>query len=100
MTVTKIELERALEDRCVAKIEARGGLALKLVILGVRGFLDRTMVLPGRVIFWCEFKRRKVGIVSAQQAVWRRLLTLLGFGVYMIDSDEDFDRALEREMAR
>lgn len=98
--MTKIELERALEDRCVAKIEARGGLALKLVILGVRGFLDRTMVLPGRVIFWCEFKRRKVGIVSAQQAVWRRLLTLLGFGVYMIDSDEDFDRALEREMAR
>ncbi len=51
--MTKIELERALEDRCVAKIEARGGLALKLVILGVRGFLDRTMVLPGRVIFWC-----------------------------------------------
>lgn len=98
--MTKIELERALEDRCVSKIEARGGLCLKLVLLGKRGFLDRTVVLPGRVIFWCEFKRQKVGIVSAQQAVWRRLLTLLGFGVYMIDSDADFDRALERELTR
>lgn len=98
--MTKIELEKALEDRCCAKIEARGGLGLKLVILGKRGFLDRTMIAPGRIIFWCEFKRQKVGIVSAQQAVWRRLLTLLGFGVYMIDSDADFDRALERELSR
>jgi hypothetical protein len=96
----KLELESKLEDRCVAKIEARGGLGLKLVLLGVRGFLDRTMLAPGRVIFFCEFKRQKVGVVSAQQAVWRRILTLLGFGVYMIDSDADFDRALERELGR
>jgi len=96
----KPELETKLEDRCVAKIEARGGLALKLVLLGVRGFLDRTMLAPGRVIFFCEFKRRKVGVVSAQQAVWRRILTLLGFGVYMIDNDADFDAALEKELGR
>jgi hypothetical protein len=98
--VSKTELEAKLEDRCVAKIEARGGLGLKLVLLGVRGFMDRTMLAPGRVIFFCEFKRQKVGVVSAQQAVWRRLLTLLGFGVYMIDSDADFDRALARELER
>lgn len=97
---SKPELEAALEQRCVAKIEARGGLGLKLVLLGKRGFLDRTMIAPGRIIFWCEFKRQKVGIVSAQQAVWRRLLTLLGFGVYFIDSDADFDWALARELER
>lgn len=98
--MTKPELESALEARCVAKVEAQGGLALKLQIFGTRGFLDRTIVMPRRVIFWAEFKRRKLGIVSAQQKVWRRILTLLGFGVYMIDTDEDFDRALEREMNR
>ena len=36
----KRELERTLEDRCVARIEALGGLALKLSIPGVRGFPD------------------------------------------------------------
>lgn len=98
--MTKRELEAALEQRCVDKIEARGGLALKLVLLGIRGFMDRTILLPGRVIFFVEVKRRKIGVVSAQQATWRRILTLLGFGVYTIDTDEAFDIALEREMAR
>lgn len=97
---SKPELEAALEQRCVDKVEAAGGLALKLQIPGVRGFLDRTILMPKRVIFWVEFKRKRTGVVSAQQAVWRRLLTLLGFGVYMIDDDADFDRALERETSR
>lgn len=97
---SKPELESALEQRCCDKVEAAGGLALKLVILGKRGFLDRTMLLPRRIIFWCEFKRYRVGVVSAQQAVWRRILTLLGFGVYMIETDEQFDAALKREMER
>ena len=98
--MTKIELERALEDRCCAKIEARGGLCLKLVLLGMMGWFDRTVLLPNRVIFFCEFKRRKLGKVSVQQATWRRIVTLLGFGVYTIDDDAGFDRALEREMNR
>jgi len=98
--VTKIELERALEDRCVSKIEARGGLCLKLVLLGMMGWFDRTILLPNRVIFFCEFKRRKLGKVSVQQATWRRIVTLLGFGVYTIDTDAGFDQALERELAK
>ena len=98
--MTKPELEAALENRCVDKVEAAGGLALKLVIPGVRGFLDRTVMLPNSTIFFCEFKRLKTGRVSAQQHTWRRLLTLLGFGVYFIDNDADFDRAMKREMER
>ena len=98
--MTRIELESPLEKRCVQRVEALGGVALKLVLLGVRGFLDRTVILPKRVIFFAEFKRKKLGVVSAQQAVWRRILTLLGFGVYMIETDEQFEAALEREMGR
>lgn len=96
----KPELEATLEARCIAKIEARGGLALKLAILGMMGWFDRTILLPGRVIFFCELKRRKIGRASVQQATWRRIVTLLGFGVYFIDTDEAFDAALKRELAR
>lgn len=95
----KIELETALEERCVARIEALGGLALKLRPPTGRGFPDRCVLLKGRVWF-CEFKRAKVGVIAAQQTTWRRLLTLAGFGVYFIDSDAGFEAALTREMAR
>lgn len=96
----KIELEAKLEDRCVAKIEARGGLALKLSIPGVRGFPDRTCMLPGATLFYCEFKRIKSGRVSVQQVRWKAVLWKLGYNVYVIDNDADFDAALERELAR
>ena len=98
--MTKIELEKALEARCVAKIEARGGLALKLVILGMMGWPDRTILLPGRIVFFCEFKRRKVGKFSAQQGTWRQKIVFLGFGYYTVDTDAQFDTALEREALR
>lgn len=94
----KPELEDALEDRCVAKVEARGGLALKLRPPTGRGFPDRFIILRGKV--WAvEFKRPKVGVVAAQQNTWRKLLTLAGLGVYLCDNDEQFDAAMERELS-
>lgn len=114
----KRELEAALETRCVERIEALGGLALKLVIPGVRGFPDRTVLLPRKVAYtpkspppweekiypanvaFMEFKRLKTGRISAQQHKWRVLLTQMGFGVYMIDTDAQFEEALAREMGR
>lgn len=116
--MTKIELERALEDRCTAKIEARGGLCLKLRPPTGRGFPDRVVFLPrsgprsplqpgewrdagkGPVCFFVEFKRQKTGVIATQQNTWRRMLTLAGFGVYFCDDDAGFDAALERELNR
>lgn len=98
-TMPKRELETKLEDRCVARIEALGGLALKLRPPTGRGFPDRTVLLHGRV-FFIEAKRQKTGVVAVQQDTWRRLLTLSGFGVYVVDSDEQFEAALKREMER
>lgn len=118
MSPKKIELEAALENRCVAKIEARGGLALKLSIPGVRGFPDRTCLVPrnaktpmqpgewravdprGPVVFFIEVKRIKTGVVSKQQHRWRALLFQAGFNVYFIDTDAGFDQALEKELNR
>lgn len=102
--MTRRELESALEDRCVAKVEALGGLALKLSIPGVRGFPDRSVLMPPveqfrstqpASIFFCEFKRLKTGVVSSQQHKWRVLLTQLGFKVFTIDNDAAFDAVLE-----
>lgn len=104
----KPELETALEDRCVAKVEALGGMALKLVIPGVRGFPDRTLMLPERKmtsanwggyrearVAFAEFKRLKTGAVSVQQLKWKRDLEALGFKVYLVDTDAQFDAILE-----
>ena len=120
--MTRLELEKALEQRCVDKVEARGGLALKLRPPTGKGFPDRVVLMPRRArgtsdtntvyissasggyyparVFFLELKRQKTGVESTQQATWRRMLTLLGFGVYMIDDDEQFDAALERELGR
>ena len=97
--MTRIELERALEDRCVSKIEARGGLCLKLRPPTGRGFPDRVVMISGRC-FFVEFKRPNLGVIAKQQTAWRVMLTLAGFGVYTCDTDAQFDAALERELAR
>lgn len=93
--MTKPELESALEDRCVAKVEALGGMALKLRPPTGRGFKDRTVMLPGGRIFWFECKRVKIGVVSVQQLKWKRQLEALGFKVYLVDTDAQFDAILE-----
>lgn len=97
--MTKVEIEKSLETRCCAKIEARGGLALKLRPPTGRGFPDRVVLIAGRCWF-AEFKRPKLGVIAKQQTAWRMMLTLAGFGVYTVDNDAQFDAALERELSK
>jgi len=97
--LTKRELEAQLEDRCVAKVGARGGRALNPPPPTGRGFPDRLCILRGRV--WAvEFKRPRTGVIAAQQVTWRRMLTLAGMGVYFCDTDAGFDAAMDRELKR
>lgn len=95
--MTKVELEKSLEARCVAKVEAAGGLALKLQIPGVRGFADRTCMFGDRKVFFLEFKRTKGGIISKQQHRCRTLLFGLGFNTYFVDSNQTFAQAMLKE---
>lgn len=89
------EIEKALEDRCVARIEALGGMALKLAIRGVRGFPDRMVLAPGMPVWCAEFKRLRSGRVSAQQVEWQRRLRAVGVEVRFIDTDAAFVAAIE-----
>lgn len=98
--MTRKELEASLEARCVKRIEDLGGLALKLAIPGVRGFPDRTVLMPGANVFYVETKRLGSGRVSAQQMQWKVTLERLGFGCYLIASDAEFELALRKELDR
>lgn len=86
------EREIKLEERCVAKVEAIGGAALKLAPAGTRGFPDRTVFLPEGIIFLVEFKRRGKAAsgLARQQHAWHVFFNQLGFKVHIIDTDEDF----------
>lgn len=86
-----MQKESALESRCVQKIEDRGGVALKLVLLGLRGFPDRTVLLPGGRISFIEFKREQGGVVAMQQHRWKKMLIGLGFLVHVISTDKEFE---------
>ena len=50
---------------------------------------------PRLRVFFIEFKREQVGVVSVQQRKWKFMLNLLGFHVYTVDTDEQFDAILE-----
>lgn len=93
----KIELESSLEERCVQIVERLGGMALKLQIPGVRGFPDRTILMPGAKVWFAEFKRIKSGRVSSQQLRWIERLSKQGFSAYVIDNEADFEKALRKE---
>ncbi len=97
--MTRRELESALEQRCVQRIEDLGGQALKLRPPAGRGFPDRTVMLRGRV-FYAEYKRPKTGVVAAQQERWHKILAGLGFGVYFVETDAEFEAALQKELGR
>ena len=94
----KIEKEASLEERCVQVVERLGGMALKLQISGVRGFPDRTILMPGAKVWFAEFKRIRSGRVSSQQLRWMERLGKAGFSAYVIDNEADFNEALRKEI--
>jgi len=71
--------EAKVETDIVGWATSNGGVALKLKIDGVRGFPDRTILMPGGIVLFVEVKKPKGGVVSQQQKDWVRRLTALGF---------------------
>lgn len=90
-------LENKLEDKCCKEIEFLGGVAIKLKNPGYRGLPDRLVLLPGRRVFFIEFKRERTGRLSAQQIKIAKQLKTLGFSIYIIDNLLDFEVCLAKE---
>lgn len=87
-------LENKIELALVKAIEAKGGLALKLSVPGVRGLPDRIVFMPARPAFLVETKRPKGGMLSQHQIVWHARLKQRGVAVYVVRRIEDIERLL------
>ena len=72
-------LENKVEDRLVLRVEAAGGLCLKLKLCSAVGWPDRTILLPGGRIAFAELKRPVGGRRGPLQGWWRATLQRLGF---------------------
>ena len=85
--------EKYLERKLVKRIELLGGKCIKLVPFNSNGIPDRLCLLSGGTIFFVELKS-KGQKPRKLQLYWHRVLTELGFDVYVIDSYEKLNAIL------
>lgn len=70
--------EAKIEKQFMRWCIERGGVCLKLHLIGTIGFPDRSALLPGGRIVFIEFKSA-VGVVSVHQTYWLEKLRKMGF---------------------
>lgn len=81
---TKSISEKDIEDAFCDYAKTMGCKALKLVLLGLRGFPDRTILCPGGRVLFIEFKAPGKKL-SPTQKPWKRLLESFGFQYHICD---------------
>lgn len=87
-------IERGVENYLVEQVALLGGVAEKVHTLGVRGFFDRLIVLPGGRVIFCEVKRPKGGRVSPHQHRRVGQYRSLGAEVAIVHNLEEVDALL------
>lgn len=86
--------EKALEQYLTRRVKQLGGLCLKFTNNTATGFPDRICMFPGGKMMWVELKSRGEK-PRALQLMRIRQLAELGVEVYVCDSRESIDRALD-----
>ena len=86
-------LEKSIESYLLRKTKAKKGLCIKAVAAGWSGWPDRTILLPGGILFFVELKAPGKKPRKTQKAV-HGILENLGFGVYSIDSKTQVEEVL------
>jgi hypothetical protein len=87
-------LESAIERELRLRVEALGGLCIKVKAIGRRGFFDRIVVLPGGRVWFVELKRPKGGRLSPHQVWHLGEFSRLGAVAVVVKSTADIDRLL------
>ena len=90
----KSVVEKVVEEELVRRVEAAGGVAEKVRVIGARGFFDRLVVLPGGNILFVELKRPKGGRVSHHQHARHEKYKKLGARVAIVRSLREIDSLL------
>jgi 2-keto-3-deoxy-galactonokinase len=85
--------EKALEAKLRKAVEARGGMALKLLSQFHRGLPDRLILMPGGHTYFAEIKTTGKKPTRLQKHC-HALLRKLGFQVFVIDSTDSLETAL------
>lgn len=91
--VTKVILEKHLEQYFAGQCKKLRLQTLKLHIRFTRGWPDRLVLLQGGKILWVELKRPG-GKVSPLQEKKHKEMAAWGHHVYVIDSKEGIDNVL------
>lgn len=88
-------LESDLERQVVEWVESKGGRCLKLKLDNQRGFMDRTIWLPGGLTVEVELKiPGGGGVRSAHQIEWMNTALRLGRKSFFCDNFDDFKRQM------
>lgn len=90
--------ETKIENDFVSEVEDSpySAMALKLVLFAGRGFPDRTILGNGKC-FFIEFKLPGKDLDPPQKK-WKKLLTRLGFKVYVCTSKKEAYKIFCKEM--
>lgn len=86
--------EKSIEQKLVRAAKGRGGICPKLACPGFDGMPDRLVLLPHGRMGFVEVKAPGETPRPLQTAR-HRLLGMLGFKVYVLDSAEDISRILD-----
>jgi hypothetical protein len=84
-------LERDVERRFVAACKRKGLVALKLALISMGGFPDRTVIGPNRTLAFVELKRPVGGKLTVLQAKWLKRLSDFGFHTAVISHPDQFE---------
>jgi len=88
--------EKDFADKVVPRSPWKA-VALKLVLMGLRGFPDRTILAEGGKIFFIEFKSPGEQL-KPNQVNWKKTLTKLGFKFYVCYSSAEAKKIYYKEM--
>jgi hypothetical protein len=86
--------ESVIEKELRERVQAAGGICTKVRAIGVRGFFDRLIVLPGGRVIFCEVKRPVGGRISPHQMRYHKIFKTLGVEACVIRNSADIDRLL------
>ena len=89
--------ESSIERKLVQVVRQHGGLALKLTSPNIAGVPDRLVLLPGGRVVFVELKAPGQKLRPLQQKR-KAQLDALGFQVAVIDSREEIDRFIKKEV--
>jgi hypothetical protein len=94
MAVKQSIRESLVEAELVARVEAAGGMCIKLQAIGRRGFFDRVVVLPGGRVVFAELKRPRGGKLSRHQIWYLAGFAALDVAIAVVRNSSDISALL------